>query len=68
MPPDQGIAIGAGAVTHVVVSRHFYNPTGMTGVADTGAGFRLTVTPSLRAKERAQLVMSTAQIVVPPHT
>jgi len=58
--------MGKGATRWVVMSRHFYNPTQKAGVVDSGTGYRITYTPTLRPKELGQILIGTSSINVPP--
>lgn len=66
-PEGVGIPIGESGVWFLV-SRHFYNPSHKSGVADYGTKFEVAYTPTLRPKELRILLMSTSAINIPPRT
>jgi len=68
LPADIGIPIGLGAAQHVIISRHFYNPTGLSNVYDNGTGYEIWYTTQLRPYVIGQLGLGTAQFKIPPQT
>ena len=65
---DEAYPFGLGGTVAVVVARHFYNPSGRTGVVDSGMRYGLTATPTLRPKELSLFTMGTTQLAVPAQT
>jgi len=68
LPSDAGIPIGGDGTRYVVISKHFYNPTGRESVADVGTHFIITYTPTLRPFEWRQITFTTSHFKVPPQT
>ncbi|CAK9077730.1 unnamed protein product [Durusdinium trenchii] len=64
LPPDTGLSIGP-SNKYVMINRHFYNAKGQAGIIDSGTGYDIWYTPTLRPNSMGRLSILQGHLDIP---